>query len=385
MQNAQWVLLVRYGEVFLKGLNRGYFLSTLRRHIRRAVEPIGGTVDGEEGRFYVRNTTDMDETVRRVSRVFGVHSVSPALEVEKQFETICTAARELMHDRKGTFKVQSRRADKNFPLDSMQMNIELGGEILSDNPGLKVDVHNPDLVLEVEVREKAYLHLDTIPAVGGMPIGTNGKALTLLSGGIDSPVASYMIAKRGVTLEAIHYHSAPFTSEQAKQKVIDLAKVLSEYCGPIRLHVIPFTRLQQELYTKCPDAQLTVLMRRYMMRIAEAVARKNECSALVTGESIGQVASQTMESLACTDAVVDMPVFRPLIGFDKSEIIERATKIGTYDLSILPYEDCCTIFTPRHPVTHPRIESIEKSEPLIDGDGLVQEALDNEEIILVHP
>lgn len=385
MDNAKWVLLVRYGEVFLKGQNRGYFLSALRRHIRRAVEPIGGKVDSEEGRFYVRDMEDMDSAVRRVCRVFGVHSVSPALEIEKDLDTIYQTAILMMADKKGTFKVQARRADKNFPMDSMQLNVELGSILLEKNSNLTVDVHHPDYTLEVEIREKAYLHVATIPAVGGMPSGTNGKALTLLSGGIDSPVASYMIAKRGVTLEAIHYHSFPFTSEQAKQKVIDLAKILAGYCGPIRLHVIPFTHLQQELYTKCPDAQLTVLMRRYMMRIAQEVALKNGCSALVTGESIGQVASQTMESLQCTDAVVDLPVFRPLIGFDKSEIIERAYTIGTYDLSILPYEDCCTIFTPRHPVTHPKLASIEKSEPLIDGEALIAEALEGEEIIDILP
>jgi len=300
-------------------------------------------------------------------------------------QAIYDTAIEMMTPMTGTFKVIARRADKRFPMNSTMLNEEIGHEVLVHCPQMKVDVHSPDHELNVEVRENVYLYVEKIPAVGGMPVGTNGKAMLLLSGGIDSPVAGYMIAKRGVQLNAIHYHSFPFTSEQAKQKVVDLARMLAEYAGPIRLYVVPFTELQQELYEKCPDSQLTILMRRYMMRIANEVAKKANCSALITGESIGQVASQTMDGLVCSNAVCDMPVFRPLIGFDKSDIMDVAVKIGTYETSILPYEDCCTIFTPKHPQTKPKVETLLESEKLIDGDGLVQRAIEGIEIINIMP
>ena len=316
------VLLVRMGEIFLKGDNRNFFIKALVRNLRKNLEGTDCTLELTQGRIFLRNIRDMDEVIRRATRVFGVHSVSPVVECEKDMEVIAARAVELMEGLSGTFKCVARRADKRFPLDSMQINEEIGYRVLCARPDLKVDVHKPDHELSIEIRENAYLYVEKIPAVGGMPVGTGGKAMLLLSGGIDSPVAGYMIAKRGVQLHCIHYHSFPFTSEQAKQKVVDLARLLSEYAGPIRLHVVPFTEIQQELYQKCPDSQLTVLMRRYMMRIAERVARRTRCQALVTGESIGQVASQTMDGLTCTNAVCTLPVFRPLIGFDKTEIME---------------------------------------------------------------
>ncbi|MDY4518417.1 MAG: tRNA uracil 4-sulfurtransferase ThiI [Candidatus Spyradocola sp.] len=379
------VLLVRMGEIFLKGDNRMFFIKALVRHIKKAVDGTGASVELTQGRIFLRDITDMEDVIRRVTRVFGVHSVSPVVQCEKTMDAICREAVEMMKPLSGTFKCAARRADKRFPLDSMQINEEVGYQVLTACPQLTVDVHKPQHELNIEVRENAYLYVEKIPAVGGMPVGTNGKAMLLLSGGIDSPVAGYMIAKRGVQLNCIHYHSFPFTSEQAKQKVIDLAKQLSAYAGPIRMYVVPFTELQQELYQKCPESQLTILMRRYMMRIANRIAHRANCSALITGESIGQVASQTMDGLCCTNAVCDMPVFRPLIGFDKIEIMDYAEKIGTYETSILPYEDCCTIFTPKHPQTKPRVEQLIESEKLIDGEGLIRRAIEGIEILNIMP
>ena len=379
------VLLVRMGEIFLKGDNRNFFINALVQQIRKAIDGTGCELELTQGRIYIRNIADMEDTIHRVTRVFGVHSVSPVVECEKNIDVIGEKAVELMQPFSGTFKVQARRADKRFPMDSMQINEEIGHQVLEANGNLSVDVHKPQHILSVEVRENAYLYVEKIPAVGGMPVGTGGKAMLLLSGGIDSPVAGYMIAKRGVQLCAIHYHSFPCTSEQAKQKVIDLAKQIAAYAGPIRLYVVPFTELQQELYQKCPDSQLTILMRRYMMRIADTVAKRAKCSALITGESLGQVASQTMGGLCCSDAVCDMPVFRPLIGFDKTEIMDYAQKIGTYETSILPYEDCCTIFTPKHPQTRPQVEQLLESEKLIDGEGLMKRAIEGIEVLNIKP
>ena len=379
------VLLVRMGEIFLKGDNRNFFINALVQQIRKAIDGTGCELELTQGRIYIRNIADMEDTIHRVTRVFGVHSVSPVVECEKNIDVIGEKAVELMQPFSGTFKVQARRADKRFPMDSMQINEEIGHQVLEANGNLSVDVHKPQHILSVEVRENAYLYVEKIPAVGGMPVGTGGKAMLLLSGGIDSPVAGYMIAKRGVQLCAIHYHSFPFTSEQAKQKVIDLAKQIAAYAGPIRLYVVPFTELQQELYQKCPDSQLTILMRRYMMRIADTVAKRAKCSALITGESLGQVASQTMGGLCGSDAVCDMPVFRPLIGFDKTEIMDYAQKIGTYETSILPYEDCCTIFTPKHPQTRPQVEQLLESEKLIDGEGLMKRAIEGIEVLNIKP
>lgn len=379
------LLLVRFGEVHLKGQNRPFFLRKLVNHIRHAVEGIAGEVYLNDSRILVTDVSDMDECVSRVTKVFGVHSVCPAIEMDKEdFQAVCQKASEIMAPLSGTFKVNARRSDKQYPLTSPQINEEVGGYVLDHTQNLTVDVIKPQHVLEVEIRDKAYLYVQRIPAVGGMPLGTNGKACLLLSGGIDSPVAGYMIAKRGVELCAVHYHSFPYTSERAKEKVISLGKILSQYCGPIRLAVVPFTKIQMEIHQKCPETYTTLIMRRFMMRLAERVARAQHAQALITGESVGQVASQTMEALGCTDAVVQMPVFRPVIGFDKIEIIERAEKIGTYETSSLPYEDCCTVFTPKHPATHPRMEIIEKAEQKLDVQALLDEAFEGTEYIEIQ-
>ncbi|HHY82380.1 MAG TPA: tRNA 4-thiouridine(8) synthase ThiI [Clostridiales bacterium] len=383
------VILIRYGEIHLKGQNRPYFERVLLNNIKRALKDISGVkVLKAQGRFYVENYSDEAAVVDALTRVFGIVSISPAYKLDKDFDTITQYAQMIMKDfiansQKDvlTFKVESRRADKKFPMDSMTISRELGGRLLRQFPELKVDVHNPDMVLNVEVREYTYIYHEMIPCAGGMPVGTNGKAALLLSGGIDSPVAGWMIAKRGVALTAVHFHSFPYTSDRSKEKVIELARILTRYCGSIRLHVVPFTRIQQELYEKCPDEQLTILMRRSMMKIAQEVAKREGAAALITGESIGQVASQTVDSLVVTNAAVAMPVFRPLIGFDKIDIMNIASNIGTYETSILPYEDCCTVFTPRHPATHPRLEKIIKSEQLIDEEVLIKEALENIEVI----
>ena len=378
------LLLVRYGEVFLKGQNRPFFLRKLVDHVREAVSGVGGRVFLSDGRIYVSDFTDMDECIRRVTRVFGIHSVSPAVEMEKDdFEAICAQAAKMMEPLYGTFKVLARRSDKRYPLDSPAIMREAGGYVLEHVPHLSVDVNHPDHELMIEIRKHAYLSVDKILAVGGMPMGTNGKACLLLSGGIDSPVAGFMIAKRGVELCCVHYHSFPYTSERAREKVLELARELSEYCGKMRVHVVPFTEIQLKIHELCPENFTTLIMRRYMMRIAERLARADGAQALITGESVGQVASQTMEALGCTDEVVGMPVFRPLIGMDKSEIIERAERIGTFETSSLPYEDCCTVFTPKHPATHPRVELVRKAEEALDSEALIEAAIAGTEVIEV--
>ena len=377
-------MLVRYGEVFLKGQNRPFFLRKLVDHVREAVSGVGGRVFLSDGRIYVSDFTDMDECIRRVTRVFGIHSVSPAVEMEKDdFEAICAQAARMMEPLSGTFKVLARRSDKRYPLDSPAIMREAGGYVLEHVPHLSVDVNHPDHELMIEIRKNAYLSVDKILAVGGMPMGTNGKACLLLSGGIDSPVAGFMIAKRGVELCCVHYHSFPYTSERAREKVLELARELSEYCGKMRVHVVPFTEIQLKIHELCPENFTTLIMRRYMMRIAERLARADGAQALITGESVGQVASQTMEALGCTDEVVGMPVFRPLIGMDKSEIIERAERIGTFETSSLPYEDCCTVFTPKHPATHPRVELVRKAEEALDSEALIEAAIAGTEVIEV--
>ena len=380
----QDLLLVRYGEIFLKGLNRPYFIRALVRKIRYAVRGMGATVNVHDGRIFVRGFADLDECVDRVTKVFGVHSVSPAVEMPKEdFDAICDQAIEMVKGLKGTFKVNARRSDKRYPMNSPAINEEAGYRILNANPDLKVDVHHPDYLVNIEIRDMAYLYVKEIPAYGGMPVGTNGNATLLLSGGIDSPVAGWMIAKRGVQINAVHYHSYPYTSDRAKEKVLDLARKLSFSCCGIKVYVVPFTEIQMEIHEKCPEEYTTLIMRRYMMRIAERIARETESEALITGESIGQVASQTMTALGTTDAVVQMPVFRPLIGFDKSEIIEMARKIGTLEISEQPFEDCCTVFTPRHPATHPKMEKILEGESRLEEEALIQRALDGTEMIRV--
>ena len=370
------VLLIRFGEVHLKGLNRPYFLRKLVDSVKRAVEPMGGHVWMSDSRIYVSDVPDMEACADRVRRVFGVHSVSPAIEMEKDLEAVCLQSIEMMKNLSGTFKVFGRRSDKKFPMDSMQLQAEIGGRILESNPNLTVNVHNPNHRLNVEIRDHAYLCVEEIPAVGGMPMNTGGKAMLLLSGGIDSPVAGFQIMRRGVHTQSIHFFSHPYTSERAKDKVFKLAEIIGEYQFGMLVHVVPFTEIQMAIHENCPDDLGTVLMRRYMMRIAEIVARQNNCQALITGESLGQVASQTMEALGCTDAVVNMPVFRPLIGTDKLEITEIAKSINTYETSILPYEDCCTVFTPRHPATKPKLEALARAEALLDNEPLITRAVE---------
>ena len=375
------LLLVRYGEIFLKGLNRPSFIRALVKRIKYAVKDLGGNVTMNDSRIFVTDVTDIDEAIRKVTKVFGVHSVCPAIEMDKEdFEAVAAQAVKMMEGLSGTFKVSSRRSDKRYPLDSPTINAQIGHRILVSNKALSVDVKKPDHVLNVEIRDHAYLYCKVVPAVGGMPVGTNGRATLLLSGGIDSPVAGWMIAKRGVHISAVHFHSYPYTSDRAKEKVLDLARILAESCCGIRVHIVPFTKIQMEIHEKCPEEYTTLIMRRFMMRIAERVARQENSEALITGESIGQVASQTMTALGTTDMVVDMPVFRPLIGFDKVEIIEIAQKIDTFETSSLPYEDCCTVFTPRHPATSPKMEKILEGESKLDMEALIEEAIAGIEI-----
>lgn len=387
------VLLIRYGEIHLKGLNRPHFEMLQKRAIARAVRGFpDAAVTRGQGRFYVTGVKDeeMPRVIEAVRKVFGLHSVSPAVEIEKNPEAIERELAELTREylqkngiAQATFKVEASRADKRFPLSSMQLAARVGGYLLEHVPGLTVDVHNPDFRVYVEVREQCYGYLDVIPCVGGMPQKSNGRAMLLLSGGIDSPVAGYMIAKRGVELNAVHYHSFPYTSEAAKQKVIDLAKIVSGYAGKIWLHVVSFTEIQMQIYEKCPHEMLVLIMRRFMMRIAERLAEKFECKAIVTGESIGQVASQTIDSMYVTNEAVHMPVFRPLIGMDKLEIIDIAERIGTYETSILPYEDCCTVFVPKHPLTRPKLDQIEEAERVLDVEDLVGRAVEQAERIVI--
>ncbi|XCP83412.1 tRNA uracil 4-sulfurtransferase ThiI [Roseburia hominis] len=387
--------LIKYGEIGIKGKNRYLFEDALVRQVRFALKDLDGEFKAykSQGRVYVdcAGAYDNDEVVEALQRVFGIVGICPVVRREDQgFEVlkkdVIAYMNEVYPDKNLTFKVDSRRAKKTYPKKSMEINAELGEAILDAFPEIRVDVHKPDVLLHVEVREDIYIYSEIIPGPGGMPIGTNGKAMLLLSGGIDSPVAGYMIAKRGVGLCATYFHAPPYTSERAKQKVIDLAKQVSRYTGPIKLHVVNFTDIQLEIYEKCPHDELTIIMRRYMMRIAEEFASRDDCLGLITGESIGQVASQTMQSLAATNDVCNLPVYRPLIGFDKQEIVEVSEKIGTYETSILPFEDCCTIFVAKHPVTRPNIGVIRKSEEKLKDtiDELYQRAVETAETIVVE-
>ena len=375
------VLLVRYGEVHLKGQNRPYFLRRLTENVRYAVAPIGAEAWLSDSRIYVSGMADMDEAIRRVTRVFGLHSVSVAWELDKDFDQIAAKCAEMAKELTGTFKVMARRSDKHFPMNSQELNAELGGVMLDSNPALRVDVHKPDHYVSVEIRDHAYVYTGEIMAAGGLPLGTGGRAMLLLSGGIDSPVAGYQMMRRGVTVNAVHFFSFPYTSERAKEKVLELAKILGEYGAGMKVYVVPFTDIQLQIHEKCPDEMGTLIMRRYMMRIANEIARKDNASALVTGESLGQVASQTIEALACTDDVAELPVLRPLISFDKLDITNIAVKIGTYETSSLPYEDCCTVFTPRHPLTRPRVSAVAKAEEALDTEALVRAAVEGTEEI----
>ena len=386
--------LIKYGELSLKGKNRHVFEDVLVHRIRLALEGVEGNfrVRKAQGRIYVdcQGTYDYPEALGKLQKVFGIVGICPVVRLqdegyEKLREDVLAYMAQAYPEGDCTFKVEARRSRKNYPKNSMELNCDLGEAILEAFPGMRVDVHHPQVQLNLEIREDIYVYSEVIPGLGGMPVGTGGKAMLLLSGGIDSPVAGYMIAKRGVELEAVYFHAPPYTSERAKEKVVDLARQVAAYAGPIRLHVVNFTEMQLCIYEQCPHEELTILMRRYMMRIAEHFAEKDGCLGLVTGESIGQVASQTMQSLAVTNAVCKLPVYRPLIGFDKREIIEIAEEIGTYETSILPYEDCCTIFVAKHPVTRPQQERIEASEKLLEGrmEPLFQEAVDTAEVIEV--
>ena len=386
--------LIKYGEIGIKGKNRYMFEDALVRQIRFALRGVDGNflVHKCHGRVYVdcEGEYDYEETVESLKRVFGIVGICPVVrvavaEIGQLRKDVVSYMEQMYPDKNLTFKVEARRANKRYPMNSMEINCELGEAILDAFPETKVDVHNPDVKLNVEIREEVYIYSEIIPGPGGMPVGTNGSAMLLLSGGIDSPVAGYMIAKRGVEIEAVYFHAPPYTSERAKEKVVDLARLVSKYAGPIKLHVVNFTDIQLYIYEKCPHEELTIIMRRYMMRIAEQFAVKDGCLGLITGESIGQVASQTVQSLAATNAVCTLPVYRPLIGFDKREIVEISEKIDTYEVSIQPFEDCCTIFVAKHPVTKPSVERMEKSEQNLAEkiDELVKTAVDTAEIIMV--
>ncbi|MBQ6830003.1 MAG: tRNA 4-thiouridine(8) synthase ThiI [Clostridia bacterium] len=379
----QEVLLIKNGELALKGLNRGTFEDVLMKNIRRAVKPLGAfDLRKAQSAIYVEareGEPDWDEVGDRVAKVFGISAFSRACVVEKELTAIQAAAAEYLADvlsQARTFKVEAKRADKKFPLTSPQLCAQVGGYLLSRFPHLTVDVHNPETTVWIEVREKAaYIHGPQQNGAGGMPVGTGGKAAILISGGIDSPVAAYMMAKRGIELTGIHFASPPYTSERAEQKVVSLLQKVSEYAGHISMLVVPFTHIQEEIGKACPEELFTLIMRRFMMRIASRIAEEQECGALVTGESVGQVASQTIPAIACTDAVATLPVFRPVIGMDKDEIIVISRKIDTFDISIQPYEDCCTVFTPKHPRTRPRLAQVEEAERALAVDELVEEAV----------
>ncbi len=386
--------LIKYGEIGIMGKNRHLFEDALVRQIKYALKPVDGEfqISKEQGRIYIEALTeyDYDETIESLQHVFGIVGICPVVLTEEEgFDKLAADVVSYVDkrypDKHKTFKVNTRRARKSYPMPSMEVNAALGEKILEAFPDMTVDVHNPDILLNIEIRAKIIIYSEVIPGPGGMPVGTNGKGMLLLSGGIDSPVAGYMIAKRGVKIDAVYFHAPPYTSERAKQKVVDLARIVAKYTGPIYLKVVNFTDIQMYIYEKCPHDELTIIMRRYMMRIAEHFAKETESLGLITGESIGQVASQTMQSLASTDEVCTMPVYRPLIGFDKQEIVELSKKIGTFETSILPYEDCCTIFVAKHPVTKPSLKVIRRSETHLKEqiEEMVKTAIETTETIIV--
>ena len=383
------IILLKYGEISLKGLNRPMFEKQLLANVAKALAPLGKfSIRKSQSTVYVEplgDDIDMQAATERLSKVFGIVNICPAAKCQKTIEDIERTTLECLSqiDLNGkTFKVEAKREDKQFPMNSPQLCRHMGAVILKNTEGLSVDVHNPDILVQIEIRKEAFIFTQKVSGAGGMPVGTAGRAALLLSGGIDSPVAGWMISKRGVVLDAVHFHSHPYTSDRAKEKVIELAKIMTQYTGPIRLHIVPFTDIQLDIIDKCPKNYLTIIMRRLMMRITEKIARESGAMALITGESIGQVASQTMESLVVTDNAVDMPVFRPCIGMDKEEIVTISKKIDTYETSILPYEDCCTIFVPKHPKTKPSISEIQEAEKLLtDPEGMMEKAIQNREII----
>lgn len=379
------IILLKNGEIALKGLNRRSFENQLIKNMKYRLHDLGkirytpsqSTIMVEP----VDERVDLDEAFRRIQMIFGIAGISRCAAVEKDMDVILPAACDYLHDElimAKTFKVEAKRSDKKFPLKSPEICMEVGGAILSKYHHLKVDVHNPELIVNVEIRDNfAYIHGNQIKGAGGMPVGSAGQAGILISGGIDSPVAGWMMARRGLKLLGIHFASPPYTSPRAEKKVHSLLRQVAKYSGEIPLYVVPFTHIQEEIKDKCPEDLFTLVMRRFMMRCSEIIAKQNNCGALITGESVAQVASQTMQAIRCTEAVVeDLPVFRPLIGMDKDEVIERARQIGTFETSILPYEDCCTVFTPKHPRTRPKVSMLEEAEQALDVDGLVKEALD---------
>ena len=382
------ILIVKYGEIGVKGKNRYIFENKLIKNVKNILKPIGKfNVYKEYGRIYVDlDGYDYEEVVEEVRKVFGIVGVCPAVRADKDYNLLKELALKMLEEKieQGykSFKVDSRRGDKDFKLTSQEMSLDIGGYLVSQvKDRIAVDVRNPEVKIHCELRQNhVMVYSDTIPGYGGLPLGTNGRAMSLLSGGIDSPVASWMVAKRGMELECIHFHSYPFTSEKSQEKVRDLAEILSKYCGRVRLHKVNMLEIQKAIGLNCKDEEMTIISRRFMMRIAERVAESRHCDALVTGESIGQVASQTIQGLTCTNASVKMPVFRPLIAIDKTEIIDIAQKIGTFETSILPEEDCCTVFSPKKPVTKPKLDRIEKSENKLDVEKLIQDAIDNIEV-----
>ena len=386
------ILLIKNGELALQGLNRSTFEDTLIRHIRRSLKPLGEVkIRKAQSTIYIEPQSeffDYDEAADRISRIFGIAAFSRAAVAEKDMESILAVAEEFLAPRLreiATFKVEAKRADKRFPVQSPEICREVGGRLLSRFPHLQVDVHNPDEVVVVEVRDfGAYIHCGQQPGAGGMPVGTAGKASILISGGIDSPVAAWMMAKRGINLDAVHFASPPYTSPRAEQKVIDLLRQVAKYSGPIRLEIVPFTEIQEQIGEHCPEEYFTLIMRRFMMEIAEGLARRGGSLALITGESVGQVASQTLKALCVTDEMVHMPVFRPLIGMDKSEIIGISRKIETFEISTLPYEDCCTVFTPKHPRTRPDAERVRQAEAALDRQALIEKAISGVRALLVE-
>ena len=389
--------LIKYAEIGIKGKNRYLFENALVRRIQERLERCDGEylVEKEQGRVYVEALSkefDREEVMEALTHVFGIAHICPVVLVEdKTFENVCRELvahmKEELGDRPFTFKVFAKRSDKSYPMESPDICMEAGSYILEHMENAKVDVHNPEIPVYIEIRGRAYVYVTSVKGPGGMPVGSSDRSMLLLSGGIDSPVAGYMMAKRGVRIEAVYFHAPPYTSERAKQKVVDLARLISEYTGPIQLHIVNFTDIQLYIYEECPHDELTIIMRRYMMRIAEKIAKERHCLSLITGESVGQVASQTMQSLAATNAVCELPVFRPVIAFDKNDIIEIAEKINTFETSILPYEDCCTIFVAKHPVTKPTVEKMEASEKKLAEkiDDMVKQAIEEREIIDVRP
>ncbi len=382
---SEKVIIVRYCEIHLKGKNRGYFEQIFMNNLEKALAGIRHEIRRPSGRYVVENFdgTKTEEIVGRLRKVFGVHTVSVGTKVPADMDSVFAEILRIAPE-KGTFKIETNRADKHFPLDSMQINAEIGGRLLAARPSLRVDVHAPDTVLHVDVRENgtALVFEGIVKGAGGMPVGTAGKGMLLLSGGIDSPVAGYMIAKRGMRLECLHFHSYPYTNMQAREKVEELARILAGYTGGLTLHIVSVTHIQEEIHKKCPAEMMITLLRRFMMRIAERLCRKTGAQCIVTGESLGQVASQTIEGMTSSNAVVGLlPVLRPLVGFDKTEIVERAREIGTFETSVLPYEDCCTVFLPKHPLIRPRLDKVEEAESALGVQELVEEALAAEETV----